>query len=116
VGNIEDVKIKLAALWFFVAISMGALVVIVYMLPGTLEEIMAFTYFWVPAVMGVLSVLLKDRVNRWTNIVIGVVYAVFVLIELIMNLTTIVTAYGIFMDVSVIIASLLVVWYAWKWE
>ena len=129
----EDVKIKLAVLWLFVALCMSSLVIIIYMMPGTLEEIMAgeflgmpldegtllimaLTYFWIPAVMAVLSIMLKDRVNRWGNMIAGVVYAVFVLIELIMNLTTIVAIYAILLDISAILASLLIVWYAWKWE
>jgi hypothetical protein len=129
----EDVKIKLAVLWLFVAISLGALIIIIYMVPGTLEDIMAgefldmpldegtllimaLTYFWIPLVMAVSSLILKDKVNRWANIVVGAFYVAFILLELIMNLTTIMVAYGVLMDVSVIVASVLIVWFAWKWK
>ena len=130
--TIEDVKIKLAVLWLFVVISLGALVIIIYMVPGTLEDIMAgefldmpldegtllimaLTYFWIPLVMAVSSLILKDKVNRWANIGVGAFYVAFILLELIMNLTTIMVAYGVLMDVSVIVASALIVWYAYKW-
>jgi len=129
----EDVKIKLAVLWLFVAISLGALVIMIYMVPGTLEDIMAgefldmpldegtllimaLTYFWIPLVMAVSSLILEDKVNRWANIVVGAFYVAFILLELIMNLTTIMVAYGVLMDVSVIVASILIVWFAWKWK
>ena len=129
----EDVKIKLAVLWLFVAISLGALIIIIYMVPGTLEDIMAgefldmpldegtllimaLTYFWIPLVMAVSSLILKDKVNRWANIVVGAFYVAFILLELIMNLTTIMVAYGVLMDVSVIVASVLIVWFAYKWK
>ena len=129
----EDVKIKLAVLWLFVAISLGALIIIIYMVPGTLEDIMAgefldmpldegtllimaLTYFWIPLVMAVSSIILKDKVNRWANIVVGAFYVAFILLELIMNLTTIMVAYGVLMDVSVIVVSVLIVWFAWKWK
>ena len=129
----EDVKIKLAVLWLFVVVSLGALVIIIYLVPGTLEDIMAgeflgmpldegtllimaLTYFWIPSVMAVSSVILKDKINRWANIVVGAFYVAFILLELIMNLTTIMVAYGILMDVSVIVALVLIVWFAWKWK
>jgi hypothetical protein len=112
---------------------MGALVIIMFMVPGVIEEIiageivgmqighaelfiMAFTYFWIPAAMAVLSVILKDKTCRWTNIVVGVIFTAFVFIELLMNLTTVAYPFAIFMDVSAIVALALVVWYAWKWE
>ena len=130
---IEDVKIKLAVLWFFVAISMGALVTVMFMAPGVIEDIiageilgmqigdaelfiMAFTYFWVPAAMAVLSILLKDKANRWTNIIVGIIFTAFILIELILNLTTVAYPFAIFLDVSAIVASALVAWYAYKWK
>ena len=129
----EDCKIKIAVLWLFVAISLGALIIIIYMVPGTLEDIMAgefldmpldegtllimaLTYFWIPLVMAVSSLILKDKVNRWANIVVGAFYVAFILLELIMNLTTIMVAYGVLMNVSVIVASVLIVWFAWKWK
>ena len=130
---IEDVKIKLAVLWLFVAISLAALIIIIYMVPGTLEDIMtgefldmpldegtflimALTYFWIPLVMAVSSLILKDKVNRLANIAVGAFYTAFILLELIMNLITIQVAYGVLMNVSVIVASVLIVWFAWKWK
>ena len=130
---IEDVKIKLAVLWLFVAISLGALITIIYMVPGTLEDIMTgefldmpldegtflimtLTYFWIPLVMAVSSVILNDKVNRLANIAVGAFYIAFILLELIMNLITIQVAYGVLMNVSVIVASVLIVWFAWKWK
>jgi len=129
----EDVKIRLAVLWLFVAINMSALVMVIFMVPGMIEEIMAgeilgmqigpaelfimaFTYFWVPSVMAVMSCTLKDKACRWTNIIIGIVYTAFVLMELLLNLTQVAYPFAVFLDVSAILASVLIFWYAYKWK
>ena len=77
--------------------------------------IMAITYYWIPLVMAVLSVTLKDSINRWVNIIAGAGFAIFVLIELILNITTVAYLFGMLMDISAILVSALIVWYAWKW-
>jgi len=125
-------KMKLAVLWLFVAVSMSAIVSAMFMVPGVIDEVrgeeiagmqithellvvMAVTYYWIPLVMAVLSVTLKDSINRWANTIAGVGYAGFVLIELISNITTVAYPYAMLMDVSAIVAAALIAWYAWKW-
>jgi len=111
---------------------MLASTVIFFMVPGVIEDIMegkiagmqighelllamAITYFWVPLVMAVLSLTLNDRANRWTNIILGTFYTGFILIELIINITTVTYPYVILMDISAIVAAALIAWYAYKW-
>jgi len=125
-------KIKLAVLWLFVAVSMSAVVLIIFIVPGVIEEIMdgeiagmqighelllvmAITYFLGPLVMAVLSLTLKDKANRWTNIILGIFYTGYILIELISNITTVAYPYAILMDISAVVAAALIAWYAYKW-
>jgi hypothetical protein len=125
-------KIRLAVLWLFVAVAMSANTILYFVVPGVIDEIrtgkvvgmqatpelllvMAITYFWVPLVMAVLSLSLRDRGNRLANIVSGIFYSVFILFELVMNITTVAYPYLILMDISVIVVSALIAWYAWKW-
>ena len=75
---------------------------------------MAFVYFWIPLVMTVISLTLRDKANRLVNIILGGFYAVFVLFELTMNVTTVAYPYTILMDTSVMAVSAMIVWYAWK--
>ena len=77
---------------------------------------MAAMYFWVPLVMAVLSLTLKDKANRWVNIILGAFYVVFILFELTMNVTTVAYPYVILMDSSVFVVSTLIAWNAWKWK
>jgi hypothetical protein len=64
-----------------------------------------------PLVMAFLSLTLEDSINRWANIIVGIVYTALNLISLIDALT----AHGILMWVSGAVATALIVWYAWKW-
>ena len=125
-------KMRLAVLWLFVAVTMSANTILYFIVPGVIDEIrageivgmqigpelllvMAIMYYWVPLVMAVLSLTLKDKVNRSAGIILGIFYAGFILFELIMNVTTVAYPYVILMDTSAIVAAALIAWYAWKW-
>ena len=129
----EDLKIKLAVFSLFMAVAMSANTILYLIVPGVMDEIRAgeivgmqataelilgtaIAYFWVPLVMAVLSLTLKDNVNRLANIILGAFYAVFVLFELTMNVTTVAYPYAILMDVSVIAVAALIAVHAWKWK
>ena len=126
-------KIRLAVLWLFVAVTMSANTILYFIVPSVIDEIragkvvgmqagpelllvMAITYFWVPLVMAVLSLTLKDKANRWVNIILGIFYAGFILFELTMNITTVAYPYVILMDTSAIVVAALIAWYAYKWS
>jgi len=67
----------------------------------------------VPLVMAFVSVTLRDSVNRWANIVVGIVFAGFQLVALIEILAQ-PSAWEILMESSKVVAPALIVWYAWK--
>jgi len=126
-------KTKLAVLWLFVAVTLSANTILYFIVPGVIDEIragevvgmqagpelllvMAITYYWVPLVMAVLSLTLKDKANRWANIILGIFYAGFILFELIMNVRTVAYPYVILMDISAVVVAALIARYAWKWS
>jgi len=130
---LEDLKIRLAVFWLFIAVTMSANTILYFVVPGVIDEIrageivgmqagaelilgMAIAYFWVPLVMAVVTLTLKEKTNRWANIIFGAFYAVFILFELTMNVTTVAYPYAILMDVSVFAVATLIVWNAWKWK
>ncbi len=125
-------KTRLAVLWLFVAVTMSANTLLYLIVPGVIDEIragtvvgmqagprllltMAIMYYWVPLVMAVVSLTLKDKVNRYASIVLGVFYVVFISFELFMNVTTVAYPYVILMDTSAIAVAALIAYYAWKW-
>lgn len=124
-------KIRLAILWLFIAVTMSANTILYFIVPGVIDEIrggevvgmqaghelllvMAMMYFWAPLVMAVLSLALKNKANQWANITLGVFYAGFILFELVMNIATVTYPYVILMDISAIVISTLIVWHARK--
>ena len=125
-------KIRLAVLWLFVAVTMSANTLLYLIVPGVIDEIragtvvgmqagagllltMAIMYFWIPLVMAVVSLTLRDKVNRWASVSLGAFYVVFISFELFMNVTTVAYPYVILMDSSAIVVAALIAYYAWKW-
>jgi len=124
----EDWKIKLAVLWIFLAVSMSAYYILMFMLPGVIEEIIAgemggdpitegvllvSALFWlIPLTMAFLSLTLKDSANRWVNIVVAIVLTVIgVFITIVGGVLSIA---HLLHDVVTYVVIVLIVWYAWK--
>jgi cbb3-type cytochrome oxidase subunit 3 len=122
-----NVKMKLSALW--VALMLLYIYADIFSLyrPGQLKEMMeglmgpfpvtqgslltASILMIIPAVMVFLSLTLRPKVNRWANIILGVLYT-FVNISNLIGETWI---YYMVSGVVEIAVTLLIVWYAWKW-
>lgn len=68
----------------------------------------------VPIFMSFLSLTLKDKANRWANLIIGVFFVVWELVFLIFVYLQD-PAYEIFWGIAYLVFAALVVWYAWKW-
>ena len=71
----------------------------------------------VPCLMPFLSVVLPVRLNRWLNIIFGVVYTLVMIAVVIVAIVTfnIPWYFYIMYGLIEIILTLLVVWYAWTW-
>ena len=68
----------------------------------------------VPIFMSFLSLTLKDKANRWANLIIGTFFVLFELYFLI-SFYLQDPAYELFWGIAYLSFALLVVWYAWKW-
>ncbi|MCP8308385.1 MAG: hypothetical protein H3Z52_06545 [archaeon] len=126
----EDVKIKISVLWLFTEVAGLASGLLMLMEPGVIEQIMTgeilgmkigpeFLLLFaiillVPLVMAFLSLTLKDSTNRWANIIVGIVWFGLLLTDLPTYLAN-PSAYAILMWLSQVVATALIVWYAWKW-
>jgi len=76
--------------------------------------VMAITYL-IPPILAFLSLTLKDSINRWLNIIVGIVF--IVLIPIGTGFELIPTAYlpsAIITAIAEVAALALIVWYAWK--
>jgi len=127
---LEDWKIKVSVLWliFDVAALAGGMLGIFepdllqqFLTTGEIEGmevglelllILAIALL-VPLIMAFLSLTLKDSTNRWTNIIVGIVYTGLGLTDLPTYLAK-PSAYAILMWLAGLVATALIVWYAWK--
>ena len=114
-------------LWLFSAVAFLAHQILALMEPGVIAGIMAgevegmkigtelillfAILFLVPLIMAFLSLTLKDSINRWANIIVGAVFAVFFtgVIASVAKLSG-----ETLMTFSTVVALALIVWYAWK--
>jgi hypothetical protein len=128
----EDVKIpvklKISALWVVLMLLYIYADIISLYTPGQVEEMLsgrmgpfpatqgsllaASILMLIPAVMVFLSLALKPRVDRWANIVLGVLYTAVN----IGNLVGETWAFYIFFGILEMAVTLLIVGYAWKWR
>ena len=131
-SELEDVKInvklKLSALWVAIMLLYIYADILSLFRPGQVAEMMdgrmgpfpvtqssllaASILMIIPAAMVFLSLTLKPKVNRWANIIFGVLYT-FVNVS---NLIGEPWAYYILFGIVEIACTLLIVWNAGKWS
>ena len=119
----EDWKIKIAVLWLVYEVGSIWIGLIEHYIPGFIEEAVAQTtpesvlllvvIEMILPVMAFLSLVLKNSVNRWVNMIVGIVFAVF----LPMGVIGFPVAYSASVAVIAIVqfvAVALIIWYTWK--
>jgi len=122
-----NIKIKLSALWATVMFIYLYVDIFGFFKPGVIEDAIAgkvwtfqITQVWllgviilmtIPSLMVFLSLVLPVKVNRWANIIVGILYIVVTLGM------TIGESYAFYIFGSIVEALLLllIVVYAWKW-
>ena len=131
-GVLEGLKIpakmKLSALWVSMMLLYIYADILTLFRPGQVEEMIdgrmgpfpatqgslmaASILMIIPAVMVFLSITLKPAINRWANIVFGALYTLVNIVNLIGETWIYYLSFG----VVEIVLTLLIIWYAWKWD
>ena len=82
--------------------------------PITNELLLAMSIiFAIPIFMSFLSLTLKDKVNRITNLSVGIFFVAFDLTFLVLFLGSF--SYETIWSIVYLVFTALIVWYAWKW-
>jgi hypothetical protein len=122
---LEDWKIKIAVLWLVFAVASIWIPLIEHYIPGFVEEavaqvtpesvLMLVIIAMIIPVMALLSLILKDSINRWLNIIVGIVFAVLMPIGVVGGgfPTAYVPSLALISIVE-FVAAALIVWTAWK--
>ncbi|MBI1769811.1 MAG: hypothetical protein HY015_03995 [Bacteroidetes bacterium] len=132
--NLEDIKVgvklKLSALWAAVMFCYIYGDYFSLYVPGHIQSLMdgnsgmgATTplkllmfaiLMTLPSVMVFLSLLLKPKVNRWINILMGIFFTAIMILVVATSIDQWMIFF-IFLGVVEILITSLVVWYAWTW-
>lgn len=126
IATMKDRKVLLSTLWIFVMFNMLSADILSFMMPGFLSELMrgyageiritpgflliAAIMLEVPIAMIVLSRVLRYKVNRFANIIAGVITIAFVVGG------GSIDPHYIFLATIEVISMLLIIWFAWKWQ
>jgi len=123
----DEMKTRLSILWIFIMFNMAFADIISYSYPGYMAKIVAGTpidgvtitpmlllissiILEIPIAMIFLSRLMKYGINRWVNIIAGVITIVFVL-----GGGSPILSYIFFATVEVL-TCLVIIGIAWKWR
>ena len=124
-----NIKTKLAALWATVMFLYIYVDIFGLFVPGHIESIIAgevpttgiqidqaylfsaIVLMMIPSLMIFLSIVLKARMNRWANIIVGISQIAIILGSAIGE------SYVYYISGTIVEAILLslIIWYAWKW-
>ncbi len=127
----KDMKTRLSMLWVFAMFNYLYADVVTLMDPASLREILtgqvgsmqitqgfllgAAVLMETAIAMVLLSRILAYGVNRWANIVVGVIHTVAVAASVFAGGTT-PALYYLFFAIIEIACTVLIVWYAWTWK
>jgi len=125
---LEDWKIKISVLWLVWEFAAVIVPICEQYIPGLLEEAiaeitpemlltLAIVMLIAPA-MAFLSLTLKDSINRWANIIIGIVFiglGLFGAISWVAEPSYVdYSGFVILLGTVEVVVAALIVWYAWK--
>ncbi|MFX0076014.1 MAG: DUF6326 family protein [Candidatus Hermodarchaeota archaeon] len=122
------VKIKLSALWITIMFFYSYADILGFYKPGNIAELISgeiagiqitptllfgmAVLMVIPSLMIFLSLILKAKINRWTNIILGVTYASVAFMTL---FTTGNWTYYLVFGIGEIIIAILIIFHSWKW-
>ena len=134
--GILTLKVKIAILWLFMAVVYSAHMALSIFEPGVIELItngeiqlsegefiFSALFAWLaPLTMAFLSVTLKDLANRRANIVMGITLTAVNIFHLLFeqfNKPSFHMAqpsvHQLLLNISTVVVTALIVWYAWRW-
>jgi hypothetical protein len=132
--QLEDIRIhvrfKLSALWAAVMFCYIYGDFFSLFVPGRIENLMKgdsgagsttpvkllmfAMMMTIPSLMVFLSLVLKPVVSRWTNIAMGVLFTLIMILVVAVSIDRWMLFYT-YLGVVEILITILIVWYAWRW-
>ena len=130
----EDVMIRISALWIFLAVANSAHYVMLFFEPDILQKTLpeemnsatkrlaiveALSSWLIPLAMAFLSVTLGDLANRYLNMVLGGFYTLLSVIHTarcpMVHISNKPSVHQLLIVGSTVVVTALIFWYAWTW-
>ena len=125
-------KARLSVLWLTMAIGTAASFLLGLFTPGTIKDVMAGTwggselsegmlvfmvfFFIIPMVVAILSLTLNGTANRWMNFVLGIIWGLFFIFQIVGQSTggeaLSVTVLLIF--IAGLVFAFFIAWFGWR--
>ena len=122
-------KLRISVLWIFSAVAYSAYCILDTARPNVKEGmtlggvyegikvteglLLFFTIFWlISLTMAFLSLILKDKANRWTNIILSLFWGVIWVMD---SVEGGLLQAQYLLIISMIVVAALIFWHAWKW-
>jgi len=126
-----DVKIKLSLLWTSLMFLYIYADYFELMTPGKLEKMMQLKtpmgptspdllivfalLLIIPALMIIFSIFLTPILNKWTNIIFGVIYATISILIIISSIGSAWHRFYVLYNFVELFVLMTIIWQAWKW-
>ena len=125
-------KLRITILWIILAAGCSGTQILYILAPGVINNIIAgkfegmeinagflivFSLFWlIPLTMAFLTLILKDKINRYANAVLGLLFGIYVIssVSIPLSMGQEFSGHLLLESVGIIIA-FLIIWHAWKW-
>jgi hypothetical protein len=129
----EDVMIRISALWIFLAVANSAHYAMYVFEPGALQKVLsgemtlsargaigeAFASWLIPLTMAFLSVTLGGFANRNLNMVLGGFYTLLSIVHIaicpLVHISKKPAVHQLLICISTVVVTALIFWYAWNW-
>jgi hypothetical protein len=125
-------KARLAVLWVIIAVGTVSSMFLALLAPGRIENVMAgqwggmqlnegsmvvyALFFIIPMVVAILCLTLSGSANRWMNFILGIIWVLWFIFEIIYHATMIaaVPVAVWLMIIAGTVISVYIVYFAWK--
>ena len=124
-------KLRISVLWLVMGAGFSGAMILTLFTPGIINNIIAgelggmelstgflimMSLFWIVFLsMAFLTLILKDKINRYTNGVLGIFFTIYMIYDMYMALSMQEFSGSNLLQVFGLIFSFLIFWHAWKW-
>jgi hypothetical protein len=124
-------KLRISVLWLIMGAGLSGAMILQMFVPGFINNIIAgeiegmqittgmlivLSLFWIVfLLMAFLTLILKDKINRYTNGVLGIFFTFYMIYDMYSSLSVQEFSGSNLLQVFGLIFAFLIFWHAWKW-